>query len=723
MLTVSPSPVAGADVARRPGARIQRRLVDRREQHGRVGVEDVVRPVAVVDVPVEDRARARAPCASTRVPRRDRDVVEEAEAHRPRGLGVVAGRASAATRRRRPRRRAARRRARPRRRGVQRRLVRALATRRCRRRSRRRRARAQRLDRVDVRPRVDAVQRLARRRRGRLDTLAARASRPRRAPPRSRRSARRAPDGPGVVLRARRRDAAGRRHGMRDTVPRDTCHGRAADGRRRRRRRRRRRPLRRAHRRRAKARRSRSCQRHAARRRPPATGRRAGSPRRSPSTTRPSCTSRTPSAPAAALVRRVGRARCSSTRRRRASRELEQLGVRFDADRHGNLALGLEGGHSRRRIVHAGGSATGRRIVRAALGASSRDTSTSRSSKAARAAALWIDGRPRVGRRCEDGRAIAARATILATGGAAALWSRTTNPPGSLGIGLVLAHAAGAALADLEFVQFHPTAVTGHRRAARASSSPRRSAARARRCTAPTASASSTSSRRATRSRARSTAMLRETGAPSVGLDMRDVDPARFPNVVAALREAGLDPTTRARPGRPRRALHDGRDRHRPARPQRRVPGLYAVGESRLHRPARRQPPGLELAERVLRLRRARGARRRSTSRAPAPGAAAPQPPIGRRAAEPRDPRGAVARRRAGARPRRACERCSTTSTRSRAWSPPARCARGEPRAHRRADFPGTRPDSTATHRRRPGAATPRSSAGAGPRRRHRSSS
>ena len=51
--------------------------------------------------------------------------------------------------------------------------------------------------------------------------------------------------------------------------------------------------------------------------------------------------------------------------------------------------------------------------------------------------------------------------TILATGGAAALWSRTTNPPGSFGSGLLLARAAGAQLADLEFTQFHPTAVVG----------------------------------------------------------------------------------------------------------------------------------------------------------------------------------------------------------------------------------------------------------------------
>ncbi len=62
----------------------------------------------------------------------------------------------------------------------------------------------------------------------------------------------------------------------------------------------------------------------------------------------------------------------------------------------------------------------------------------------ARAAAPWtVDGRC-VGVVLEDGRAIRARATVLATGGAAPLWSRTTNPPGSLGIGLMLAHAAGA---------------------------------------------------------------------------------------------------------------------------------------------------------------------------------------------------------------------------------------------------------------------------------------
>src|SRR3954449_2772289 len=102
-------------------------------------------------------------------------------------------------------------------------------------------------------------------------------------------------------------------------------------------------------------------------------------------------------------------------------RDLQELGVRFDADRRGNLALGLEGGHSRRRIVHAGGSATGRRILRGLSAA-----------VAAHDRIEVLEGR-RGGSpyTLDDGRVLLARATILATGGAAALWSRTTNPPGS----------------------------------------------------------------------------------------------------------------------------------------------------------------------------------------------------------------------------------------------------------------------------------------------------
>jgi L-aspartate oxidase len=254
-------------------------------------------------------------------------------------------------------------------------------------------------------------------------------------------------------------------------------------------------------------------------------------------------------------------------------RDLIELGVQFDADRHGDLALGLEGGHSQRRIIHAGGSATGRRILRA-LSAAVVDDPSITVLEGERAAAILRHG----GVQLEGGHAVQAKATVLATGGAAALWSRTTNPPGSFGSGLLLARQAGAMLADLEFTQFHPTAVVGLKgkegflisEAVRGEGAtlhgpdgerfinelePRDAVARA------------------------IFRLLQATGATSVGLDMTMVDPDRFPNVVSALREAGLDPATERVPVAP--ASHyvmggvvtdlDGRATG--------VERLYAVGE------------------------------------------------------------------------------------------------------------------------------------------------
>jgi L-aspartate oxidase len=253
-------------------------------------------------------------------------------------------------------------------------------------------------------------------------------------------------------------------------------------------------------------------------------------------------------------------------------RDLEALGVRFDADRYGNLALGLEGGHGVRRVAHAGGSATGRRILRD-LSALAAEHERIDVLEGARAAQLKPGGLV-----LDDGRVLAARATILATGGAAALWSRTTNPPGSFGSGLLLARDAGAALADLEFAQFHPTAVVGL---------PGREgfliseAVRGEGATLHGADGERFVDELAPRD-AVARAIFNElarTGAASVGLDMREVDPGRFPNVVAALREAGLDPIEQLVPVAP--ASHyvmggivtdlDGRAQG--------VPGLYAVGE------------------------------------------------------------------------------------------------------------------------------------------------
>jgi L-aspartate oxidase len=260
-----------------------------------------------------------------------------------------------------------------------------------------------------------------------------------------------------------------------------------------------------------------------------------------------------------------------------AVRTLEELGVRFDADRHGNLALGLEGGHSKRRVVHAGGSATGRRVVRdlSALVVADRRVTVL---EPTRAADLWRHDDRCAGVLLEDGRAIRARASIITAGGAAALWSRTTNPPGSTGAGMVLAHRAGAQLADLEFLQFHPTAVTGV---------PRREgflvteAIRGEGATLHGPDGERFVEELAPRDEVALAIYrkLQETGATHVGLDMRHIDPALFPNVVDTLRASGLDPTRELVPVAP--AAHYmmggivsdlyGRST---------VPGLYAVGES-----------------------------------------------------------------------------------------------------------------------------------------------
>lgn len=255
---------------------------------------------------------------------------------------------------------------------------------------------------------------------------------------------------------------------------------------------------------------------------------------------------------------------------------LERLGVRFDVDRRGRLSLGLEGGHTVRRIVHAGGSATGRRVSRqlSALVAEHERIAVLEESRAT--AVLVHDGRA-AGVRLHDGRLVLARAVVLATGGAAAMWERSTNPVGSTGSGLLLAQRAGAALADLEMVQFHPTAVAGVNGADRFLVSEAVRGEGALLLDAHGERFVDELSPRDEVSRAVARRML-ETGAPSVSLDMRAVDPALFPNVVSVLRRAGLDPARELIPVAP--AAHymmggiatdlDGRSS---------LPALYAVGE------------------------------------------------------------------------------------------------------------------------------------------------
>jgi L-aspartate oxidase len=251
-------------------------------------------------------------------------------------------------------------------------------------------------------------------------------------------------------------------------------------------------------------------------------------------------------------------------------------GLRFDRDPEGTLELALEGGHSHRRIIHAGGSQTGREITGAlARIVAGQDGITVLEETSA--VALWSDGRRCHGILTDRGQ-IASAATLLATGGAAALWRRTSNPWGAIGAGGVLASAAGADLADLEFCQFHPTCL----------SSPGSDADGAliteaiRGEGAPLLDADGNRFTDELAPRDDVTAAIlhqieKQAGEP-VGLDLTGIDPERFPSVFRMLAVAGFDPENEPVPVAP--GAHyvmggievdlDGRSS---------LPGLYAAGE------------------------------------------------------------------------------------------------------------------------------------------------
>jgi L-aspartate oxidase len=141
-------------------------------------------------------------------------------------------------------------------------------------------------------------------------------------------------------------------------------------------------------------------------------------------------------------------------------RELADWGARFDRAPDGSLALGLEAVHTVRRVLHAG-DATGREIARALWAQASR--TPVRSVSHALVTELLVEEGRVFGARFFDQsgtvRKVRARATLLATGGAGQVFRETTNPSVATGDGVALAYRAGARVADLEFVQFHPTAL------------------------------------------------------------------------------------------------------------------------------------------------------------------------------------------------------------------------------------------------------------------------
>jgi L-aspartate oxidase len=142
-------------------------------------------------------------------------------------------------------------------------------------------------------------------------------------------------------------------------------------------------------------------------------------------------------------------------------RDLASAGARFDLGSDGQFSLGKEAAHSRKRIVHAQGDQTGAEVARTLI-ERVHESPAIKVLERARALDLIVSGGRIAGVKASvSGRAveIIADATVIATGGCGQVYRYTTNPDVATGDGYAIAHRAGVTLADMEFVQFHPTAL------------------------------------------------------------------------------------------------------------------------------------------------------------------------------------------------------------------------------------------------------------------------
>ena len=143
-------------------------------------------------------------------------------------------------------------------------------------------------------------------------------------------------------------------------------------------------------------------------------------------------------------------------------KEIIGEGMKFDTE-NGKLSLGLEGGHHRKRILHAGGDSTGRYITEFLISKVQNDPNITIRENVSVIDFLVRDG-VCYGARCWDEERnceelIYAEHTFLTTGGTSAIYTRTTNPETTIGDGIAMAYKAGCRIIDMEFIQFHPTSL------------------------------------------------------------------------------------------------------------------------------------------------------------------------------------------------------------------------------------------------------------------------
>ena len=232
--------------------------------------------------------------------------------------------------------------------------------------------------------------------------------------------------------------------------------------------------------------------------------------------------------------------------------ELIEWGARFDRE-GARLALAREGAHSKRRILHAHGDSTGREIVRAMVERARATRGIVLLPRMFTVDLVLAGGRCAgllaIDERTDEIAALAAPAVVLATGGAGQVYGETTNPPQATGDGMAMAYRAGAEMMDLEFVQFHPTALV-------LPGAPRFLLSEAMRGEGGRL-VNARGERFMTRYDPRAelaprdivargiVAEIRRLGSPCVYLDMTDLEPTfvreRFPTIAATCARHGLD--------------------------------------------------------------------------------------------------------------------------------------------------------------------------------------